>query len=136
MATSADPGMEGLPARQTPLLLTITIGRNVPASSRLASWDNGDGQRPMRRNAWLEFIAEVRTMLMLIPGETFGPFEGTGEWEGVPEDSVTFTQFLAEGHADVAAYSEAVGNILGGYAKRYDQDAIAYAVGPALLATA
>ena len=59
-------------------LVTVTIGRNV-------------GTTPMSDAVWAEFRNQVTTVLRTISDDVFGPFDGYGEWEGVTEESTTFT---------------------------------------------
>lgn len=131
-------------------LITVTIGRNVPfdSSLRLHSMTADTGEQvPMRRNLWADFQLEVKNLLRVLPGDdtdgmatVFGPFGGTGEWEGVPEESVTFTaltthpDFRPAGNGELTGPVEAFGDILSSIAHHYGQDAIAWSHGPALLA--
>lgn len=120
-----------------PVLVTVTIGRNVPADHSPFE-ALGNAPRPMSEDRWNRFHTDIAGVLHLIPSEAvFGPFTGVGEWEGVSEESITYTALVPlPAGTDVEDWSSVLGDILGGYAKRYGQDAIAYAVGPARLATA
>lgn len=100
-------------------LLTVTIGRNV-------------GNRPLWSHEWREFQSAVSDAVtdLLHPSASFGPFHGTGEWEGVSEDSAVFT-FLTAYPAGVKAVDERLAQL----ADMYGQDAIAWSFGTARLAT-
>lgn len=121
-------------------LITVTIGRNVPPSSHLAMWParqpNPPAQVAMTREHWARFQSRTEGLLSCLPdAQVFGPFHGTGEWEGIEEDSVTFTVLTSHPTiADDPTVADTFGELLGNLASLFDQDAIAWSHGPALLA--
>ena len=111
-------------------LVTITIGRNVPAG--------GSGSQlpgvtvPMSEARWQAFQDSVRYLILegrCDAADVFGPFAGHGVWDGVREDSVTFTGITARPFSPAS-----LDNALSYLARCYDQDAIAWSYGPARLA--
>lgn len=96
----------------------VTIGRNV---------SNGDpgpeGQMAMTDGRWDTFVHDVADQLgaLLKPSATFGPFYGTGEWEGVTEESAVWS--LTVGYTSRVEHVE---SILSTLARSYGQDAIAW----------
>lgn len=99
-------------------LVTVSIGRNV-------------GDTPMAEGAWAEFISEVSLYVGGITRATarYGPFLGTGEWNGVAEDTATLTFITGR----PVAPSD-LGDILSALSRLFNQDAIAWSYGPAFLA--
>jgi hypothetical protein len=99
--------------------VTVTIGRNV-------------GDRPMFAFEWNDFKRCLADLLgdVVAPTLTFGPFKGTGEWEGVAEESSVL--IVITGRAvDPARLSGRLVHL----ARAFNQDAIAWSYGPNLLAT-
>jgi hypothetical protein len=99
--------------------VTVTIGRNV-------------GSEPMPAPRWEEFRSGIRqTLANLLCPDFSASYDGTGEWDGVAEDS---TLFVASGitREVTSTYLRAV---LAQYADEYDQDAIALTVGTTDLVT-
>ena len=70
--------------------ITVNIGRNV-------------GDVPMEPPRWAEFQGRVSHLLRDAGGTQafIQAFTGVGEWNGVPEDSVSFTCSF-EGHCAVS----------------------------------
>lgn len=103
-------------------LITVTFGRNV-------------GTTPLTTTAWHLFKSDVRDHVTTLTRarETFGPFTGQGSWTDdgrvIHEDSVTFT-FIS----GIPVWREHVDSILSELARDYEQDAIAWSYGPAMLA--
>lgn len=102
--------------------VTVTIGRNVA--------DGRGGQGPMPLERWAEFRATVRSSLegSLRP-EFCAEYHGTGQWQGVAEDSATFT---FSGVTTCVA-SDAVQTWLSYLARDFGQDAIALTIGATTL---
>lgn len=98
--------------------LVVTIGRNV-------------GDEPMESGKWDTFVNDTLDQLsaLLVPSAVFGPFFGTGEWEGVTEESAMLS--LTVGYTSRVEHVE---SILSTLADRYGQDAIAWQSGPSHLA--
>jgi hypothetical protein len=93
--------------------VTVTIGRNV-------------GDVPMSEPAWLRFRDYVRLWLQsaLLP-DFLATYDGTGEWQGVPEDSTTIVLSgvsTCVQRADLQVWLAATAAIHG-------QDAIALTIG-------
>ena len=97
-------------------LVTVTIGRNV-------------GTTPMVDAVWDTFRAQVRTVLSTLSDDVFGPFDGVGEWDGVREESTTFTA-VTNVPGNPSTVDEQLAMIAGWYA----QDAIAWSYGAGRLA--
>lgn len=103
-------------------LITITVGRNTP---------NG---APLSEPAWNEFVRSAYTRVSWSLGgasKVFGPFYGSGEWEGVTEESATVTILAGpetRGHVSV------INDVLSDLAESYAQDAVAWSYGPSMLA--
>ena len=99
-------------------LLVVTIGRNV-------------GIEPMSDARWSEFqdrvIATVRRHFA--HSQSFGPFYGVGEWDGVTEESAVLT-FLTSYPGSTDRFAVDLAEL----SSEYDQDAIAWSFGPANLA--
>lgn len=112
-------------------LLTVTIGRNVRAGySELAALGQLSGEQvPMRRKTWNEFQNQVRLEFIGRASDVFGPFHGTGEWDGVTEESAVFTAIVSTPFPP-AEFDAAMARL----ASLYDQDAIAWSYGEARLA--
>lgn len=100
--------------------VTVTIGRNV-------------NDKPLTQNDWELFQAAVKNRLsaLLKPDLVFGPFTGTGEWEGIEEESSVLILI-----ARYTARAADVNRILEPLAYDYQQDCIAWSYGPNHLAAA
>lgn len=98
--------------------VTVTIGRNV-------------GTSPLDTLLWSAFQTDVSNRVGVALGATlvFGPFIGTGEWEGVTEESAVLV-FISGPAIPVRAIDTQLKDIAGWYG----QDAIAWTYGPNLLA--
>jgi len=98
--------------------LTVTIGRNV-------------GSTPMSDTEWDYFIRTVQGIIVdhFAPSLTFGPFYGTGEWQGVTEESAVITAVT-----HYPGSTEQFGTRLADIARTFGQDAIAWSFGPSMLA--
>lgn len=94
---------------------TVTIGRNR-------------GTSPMSEDEWREFrdLTELSLAGALEPQHLF-IYDGTGEWEGVAEDSACFLVLSEHDHD--------LGPLLAMLAEAFGQDAIGWTSGPAHLAT-
>lgn len=100
--------------------VTVTIGRNV-------------GSEPMSEHDWRDFQSMITGTIrdLLAPSVSFGPFYGSGEWEGVTEESAVFT-FVSHYPASVARVTERLGKV----AEMFSQDAVAWSFGLDILAVA
>lgn len=98
--------------------VTVTIGRNV-------------GTIPMGDAAWLQFVVDVTNDVSAIlhPEVTFN-YRGQGEWQGVTEDSCSFS-FVDVQRTTLASDVDKVLSVL---AVRYHQDAIGWSFGAGRLA--
>lgn len=98
--------------------VTVTVGRNV-------------GATPMPEDEWQGLQASVRTAVAdyFEPAMTFGPFVGTGEWEGIVEESAVEI-FVTKYPGSVKGFESRLSTL----AEIYGQDAIAWSFGPNLLA--
>jgi hypothetical protein len=109
-----------VPLREIPAgsQVTVTIGRN------------GDNLRGMPLGEWHDFQSIVTGVLrdQLTPTAEFGPFEGSGVWEGVVEDSAVLI-VLAGRPGSVVTLANALTRV----AREFGQDAIAWTFGPNLL---
>lgn len=128
------------------VMITVTIGRNVHPDHHYASSQFPESTRnpeapyveqvPMRPGNWADFASRVYGLLRCLPdAHVYGPFQGTGEWEGVPEDSITYT--VTTSHPTILSDSDVAdtfGRLLGDIGQLYGQDAIAWSYGPAMLA--
>lgn len=104
-------------------LITITIGRNTPSGA------------PLSDVSWRRFVRLTYTQVTaLLGGESkvFGPFYGSGEWDGVPEESATVT--ILVGPDATGGRVSAITGVLADLADDYAQDAVAWSYGPSILA--
>lgn len=100
--------------------LTVTIGRNLAHTTI-----------PMSDSSWTQFEFDVLSLVdnYFSPTMRFGPFAGTGRWDGVEEESLMIVV--------VTSYP---GNIrdferhLRGIAASFGQEGIAWSYGPNKLA--
>lgn len=98
--------------------VTVTIGRNV-------------GSEPMTPQAWSLFQTMVTDHLsaLLRPEQAF-TYYGTGEWEGVTEESAAIVLVGVRYTSRV----DDVDRVLSGIAGTFEQDAIGWSHGPGRLA--
>lgn len=101
-------------------LVTVTIGRNFA----------DDPMTAMIASEWARFQTSITDLFHLLGGQTFGPFAGMGEWNGVVEDSAVITNVTSR-PLDLDGFEI----ILRAIAAEFGQDAIAWSYGPARLAT-
>jgi hypothetical protein len=100
--------------------VTATIGRNV-------------GSTPLSDEGWDDFKRETADHLgaLLKPSLTF-TYEGSGEWDGVAEDSAIIVLVATQYTTDLVN----VRAVLADLCKRYEQDAIALTYGNGELVSA
>jgi hypothetical protein len=92
-------------------LVTVSIGRNTP-----------DGE--LHLELWQEFIGGALLAVAQNTVEPFGPFRGTGYWEGKPEDAAVITGVVRYPFNE-ATLTERLTTL----AARYGQEAIAWSHG-------
>lgn len=107
--------------------VTVTVGRNV-------------GSEPMAAESWDSFRERVADCLAMwcridVQGGFFmlSHSHGVGEWDGVPEDNYTVTAYGIERMGDAASVFESVQSSMAGYARVWEQDAIAVTFGAVAL---
>jgi hypothetical protein len=81
--------------------------------------------------SWATFVADVADHVgaLIIPQATFGPFYGSGEWEGVTEESAVLSFIVG-----YTVRIEDLESVLANLCDLYSQDAIAWTSGPGNLA--
>jgi hypothetical protein len=98
--------------------VVVTIGRNI-------------GSEPLADPIWDEFTNQIHTLARtLLDPKLLFVYEGTGEWEGVTEQSRAFHFVQTSRATDRATLRSALVTI----AENFGQDAIAFTTGPSLLA--
>ena len=100
--------------------ITITIGRNI-------------GTAPMPSDKWARFAEDVTAdLLAAVPSDIVETHYGTGEWDGIPEDSCKITVLR---HSEpTAAMLDNLRRYMSENARVYGQDAIAITIGKSELA--
>lgn len=100
--------------------ITITIGRNI-------------GTAPMPAEQWAQFVEDATAdLLAAVPSDIVETHYGTGEWDGITEESCKITVLR---HAEPTdAMLDELRRYMSENARLYDQDAIAITIGKSELA--